>query len=293
MVNNQRLDSFLFLFFNNLQQLLNSEDSKRQLYKLQLHVDEANTDRPLKCYLKDFILNNSEKIHKNIKDYTLIFDSDKKEQHIEDINFEVFDIRLSDDLSEEEISNFKSEGQVYTRPDLIIELKDTITYKITPLPVELKTTKKDVIPGSSVQQINGNEWVIFIKIPNKQEEVETIIGKYVWAINQKIQFPDRSPRPSISFNSIKSWTNTYIKEQENKLIVESPADLLEQKKIIIEDWHKILVNRWLDEIKKEKPSRGWFNEVIRRYTQDLLNYYNNLPKNEQIKLISRLGNKKD
>ena len=50
---------------------------------------------------------------------------------------------------------------VFTRPDICLEIRinDSLEYET----VELKSTKNDSIPGSSVQQITPDEWVIFIK----------------------------------------------------------------------------------------------------------------------------------
>ena len=51
-----------------------------------------------------------------------------------------------------------------------------------------------------MQQINPYEWVIFIK---QGKPIEITTGFYLNSITEKVQFPDRSPRPQVSFNTLK------------------------------------------------------------------------------------------
>jgi hypothetical protein len=111
-------------------------------------------------------------------------------------------VLLPEDISDELKEIIKaSKSSVYTNPDLYLELKlgDEISYES----IELKSTKNDSIPGSSIQQIVPEEWVIFIKHSGKSISIST--GQYIHAINSKIQFPDRSPRPQVSFKAMSTW----------------------------------------------------------------------------------------
>ena len=112
-------------------------------------------------------------------------------------------VLLPEDISDELKEIIKaSKSSVYTNPDLYLELKlgDEISYES----IELKSTKNDSIPGSSIQQIVPEEWVIFIKHSGKSISIST--GQYIHAINSKMQFPDRSPRPQVSFKAMSIGT---------------------------------------------------------------------------------------
>jgi len=75
--------------------------------------------------------------------------------------FEIKKVYLPNELGKElkkQISASKS--SVYTSPDLYLEIHDgqDVYYQS----LELKSTKNNKIPGSSVQQVSPFEWVISI-----------------------------------------------------------------------------------------------------------------------------------
>ena len=88
--------------------------------------------------------------------------------NIEDLKrYKISNVFLPEHLNTEqkkEISTLKK--SVYTSPDLYLEITDGINIYFES--VELKSTKDNNIPGSSVQQISPFEWVIFIKRDNEK-----------------------------------------------------------------------------------------------------------------------------
>lgn len=90
--------------------------------------------------------------------------------------------------------------------------------------IELKSTKQDSIPGSSIQQILPDEWVIFIK--HTAKDVDVVTGKYRHSINSKMQFPDRSPRPQVSFKKLKNWNDNFRNFEKNVLTYSLDENLM-------------------------------------------------------------------
>lgn len=289
---NDEIEYYIYLYFYKLQNKLNLLETRSELLKLNLHEDEANTDKPLKEFLKKFILSNNKEIQKSIVNKSLNI-SDLDSTYSFQNNIRISNILLPDEIPTRIINKLKDQNRVYTKPDLLIQLIDD-NDKNYYIPLELKTTKTDVIPGSGVQQIDDDQWVIFIKISKSKSanEVKTIIGKYIWAINEKMQFPDRSPRPSISFKVISNWVASNIQDDDKILSIKSHPELIDKKKRVIYDWHSILVDRWLSEIQKPKQSKGWFNSVIREYTKKLLEFYKASSKDEKEKLLKNLNKKR-
>lgn len=150
--------------------------------------------------------------------------------------------------------------------------------------IELKSTKTDSIPGSSIQQIIPTEWVIFIK--HSLNSIAVITGQYINAINSKIQFPDRSPRPQVSFKELSTWNNLYRNIDNHNLIYKYDNSFLD-KLALINDWQSVLSKRWINilfECKEIKKSEPWFNNNIRKFIIDFLEIYDNLNAQEKVDL---------
>lgn len=168
--------------------------------------------------------------------------------------------------------------------------KDTIY-----IPVELKSTKNNSIPGSSIQQITPTEWVIFVKHTDKGNVVVTT-GQYINAVNSTMQFPDRSPRPQVAFNELEEWNKkfrNYSKgvTEDNVLTVTISEEVSQYKVDSLKDWQGKLVERWLkviqqDSVKKNEP---WFSNTIRRYTNQFISMYENLNEEEKEELKDTLN----
>lgn len=288
---NIRLDIFFHIFMYELEVSLN--EHKNEMLEIQFQSDEANTDRALKEFLKYFILKRITCIPQDKSRNSLCikyvdetgnpnFNSYKYRDYTD---FRIIDVLLPEEITNEHKQNIaQSKAAVYTNPDLLLIITDdqkNTFYKT----IELKSTKNDSIPGSSVQQVNPLEWVIFVKHSNNQIYVTT--GQYINSINSKLQFPDRSPRPQVSFKELESWNkiNRTVKQGRLEYIFKN-SDVT-TKYQLLEDWQNYLAERWLkivmsDSLKAKEP---WFNNAIRKFTIKLINHYDGLGSSEKIKFM--------
>ena len=105
-----------------------------------------------------------------------------------------------------------------------------------------------------------------------------------------MQFPDRSPRPQVSFNEMNSWN------QKNRIFAYSSLvykkddlDVLKEKLII--DWQDVLAERWVkvifdkNDISNKEP---WFNTNLRKFILKFLKNYDSLNDEEKKELKKRL-----
>lgn len=148
---------------------------KDDLIEVSFQSDEANTDRPLKEYLKKHIEESFSSIPEDTDITSLCFEGTTYTDMQAIKKIQVNRVLLPEDISDELKEIIKaSKSSVYTNPDLYLELKlgDEISYES----IELKSTKNDSIPGSSIQQIIPEEWVIFIKHSRKSICIST--GQY-------------------------------------------------------------------------------------------------------------------
>lgn len=276
-------DVFMLVY---LKELESNTDLLENLGKVVFHLDEANSDKQAKSIIKDFMLRNpivSTDCNLEIHQETQIFKyPSMKFIHIRQVY-------LQDELTEplKELIKSKKSNSVYTNPDIFIELsngKETEFFS-----VELKSTKKNEIPGSSVQQINPYEWVIFIK---QGKPIEITTGLYLNSITEKVQFPDRSPRPQVAFNTLKNWNKKNFISENNSLIFKITQSEWDNKNQLIRNWKITLVEQWLKVVLDENltlTSRSpWFNETLIMYTDKLLAHYEQLSKIDKEKLRDKL-----
>ncbi|HBI7113375.1 TPA: hypothetical protein K8N08_001855, partial [Clostridium perfringens] len=187
---------------------------------------------------------------------------------------------LPDELSSELKSKIaENKSSVYTNPDLLLEISDS--KNITHCSIELKSTKTNSIPGSSIQQIIPTEWVIFIKHTSKSIDITT--GQYIHSINSKLQFPDRSPRPQVAFNELTSW-NASNRSLNNTILnykINSSDEKL--KYDLISDWQYYLADRWLEVVFSSsiKTNEPWYNNNLRKFIIKFLEKYESLTPNEK------------
>ena len=269
---------FMNAFMYELEELLNK--NLNYFDDVRFQFDEANTDQQIKIKIKEFILNN----FKKIRSVTEIRSNDKN-VFISKEDFAISNIKVPSELTEEDrIFIRNSRSAVYTNPDLLFFVTDgKDEYRIS---VEVKSTKSDRIPGSSVQQIDKNDWVIFLKHDDKHI-LEFVTGKYIDAISGTMQFPDRSPRPQVSYNILKNWNNEY--RNFNNGVLSFEEDEKENDKMqVIDDWQMLLSKRWLEVLKRKKKffNEPWFNNNIRKFSVLLLEYYETLDNEEKEKFIN-------
>ncbi len=282
----ERLTYFLQLYFYELEILLKQQ--KEEIAKIKFQSEEANTDEFFKIFIKKLI-----KKHKNIKKSSIskiLITKNKRNFTIKTDLFNEFTIKnvyLPNDLTpklKKEISSINN--SVYTNPDLLLKISgynETLYESI-----ELKSTKNNTIPGSSVQQVNPYEWVIFLRRQNN----EIITGQYINSITEKLPFPDRSPRPMISFKTLAEWNKLNRVSKEDNLVLNTNSISDKKKLALLKNWQAYLTDEWLAIIKqKEKQkSEKWFNNALRMFAVKLLNYSKDLKENELDNLIHSLNN---
>lgn len=231
-----------------LERFLNSK--KENLSQLFFQFDETNTDYFLKKYLKNIIMNKFNKLD-NSKIKKLFIDN--KIYLIKDYkNYKINKVYTFEELNKnlKEILN-KNKNNYCKNPDIVIEIKndDELFYET----IEFKSTKANTIPGSSIQQIIHDEWIIFVKHTSKN--ISFITGKYINSINSKMQFPDRSPRPQVSFKELENYNNSHriIKNDELFYLKDN---FLKSKLELINDYQKVLSKRWIDIILKNEEVKN-------------------------------------
>lgn len=270
---NDNLVFFMNAFMFELEELLNN--NLDYFDDVQFQFDEANTDQQIKIKIKEFILNN----FKSIKSVTAIKNNGKK-TYISRDDYSISNIKVPSELNDDDRNYIRRmRSAVYTNPDLLFFVTDgNDFYRIS---VEIKSTKNDKIPGSSIQQIDINDWVIFLKHDEKHI-LEFVTGKYIDSISGTMQFPDRSPRPHVSYNVLKKWNSEYRNYEDGILSFKEDGDKLDKIQLI-DDWQVLLSKRWLDVLKqkRKKNNEPWFNNNIRKFSLLLLQYYDSLNIDEK------------
>lgn len=164
---------------------------------------------------------------------------------------------------------------MHVNPDLYIKISGSKEDRFHS--IEIKSTKQDTIPGSSVQQIVSNEWTIFIK--HNSSQIDVACSLYRNCITDKLPFPDRSPRPQVGFNTMKKWNVLHRKVNRGMLQYKIDTEENLRKDKILLDWQHTLCEEWFDIISREKkPKEKWFNNVIRKYSLLLLEKIETSPK---------------
>lgn len=279
-----KVQLFMRIYMYELEMFLNSRHE--ELLEIQYQVDEANTDRPLKEYIKNVIENECNCINElsNIS-YVSI---EGEEPKIYTITDEIKNIFVQMVLLKEDIDNDPSvkeilkarKDAVFTTPDIClgINVNGYIQYET----IELKSTKYDKIPGSSVQQVSPEEWAIFVKRNLKSKSVSVTTGQYLCAINSKMQFPDRSPRPEVSFEELQNWNNQY-RERNNKALCFYSSGDESVKYNLLTDWQGVLAKRWVEILLNSEPSKRipWFHNNLRIFILEFLNEYDRMTPLQQ------------
>lgn len=281
----QNIQNFMCIYMYKLEEDLTNH--KDDLIEVSFQSDEANTDRPLKEYLKKHIEESFSSIPENTDITSLCFEGATFTDMLAIKQIRVNRVLLPEDISDELKEAIKaSKSSVYTNPDLYLELKsgNELSYES----IELKSTKNDSIPGSSIQQIVPKEWVIFIKHTGKNISIST--GQYIHAINSKMQFPDRSPRPQVSFKAMFTWNKDNRIVKSNTLCYEKDDDD-NNKRALISDWQDVLSQRWIDILfnaTSTKANEPWFNNNMRKFILSFLTKYENLTDAEKKEFKERV-----
>lgn len=281
------LDFFLIIYFYQLETDLNKNN--KGLEKIEFQSDEANTDKYVKRFFQNYILDNNNISSTNFENITVIID--KKDYVVKTGKLQGFKITsalLPEQLSPSQkkvITNSKK--SVYTNPDLYLEISNGKNTFFESL--ELKSTKNNTIPGSSVQQVAPFEWVIFVKRNRSSVEVST--GYYINSITEKLPFPDRSPRPIVGFKTLYDWNRKYRIVESDELIIRDTSEINQKKIKLLADWQDFLAAEWLEIIKADdtKKNEKWFNNAIRKFALKFLNYSDQLSHQDKEVLKRKLN----
>jgi len=292
MYNHQQFyyEGFLSVYMYGLEEALMNHIE--EIETISFHSDEANTDKQLKEFLKGFIEMKFNHLPSQILQKTLILKHDELSLEKSCKAFENIYIKhvyLQNEITEELKQRIKnSKKSVYTNPDLLVECTDGNSSAY--FSIEVKSTKKDSIPGSSIQQINENEWVIFVK--HTKHKIEITTGRYINSINNILRFPDRSPRPEVSFNEMKRWNENYRKGNSDIICYTVNSDTIKEKQLLLEDWQNFLADKWIqilfqEDLKKNEP---WFNVTLRKCAEKLIDKYDHFSLSEKESFKKRLRN---
>lgn len=280
------LNSFLIVYFYKIENELNT--SKNRLETIKFQSEEANTDEHLKKYFQEFIIKNNSITDVKLKKLAIKIDSEVHSIDIENLkSFKISNVLLPEQLNAEQKKRItESKKSVYTNPDLYLEITDGATIYFES--VELKSTKDNNIPGSSVQQVSPFEWVIFVK--REKEKVLVTTGFYINCITENLPFPDRSPRPQIGFKTLLNWNKKYRKVENEVLTIENIKEIHNDKIKLLTDWQDYLASEWLEIIKSggSRNSEKWFNNAIRKFALKFLEYNETLTENEKDNLKNNL-----
>jgi hypothetical protein len=280
------LNSFLIVYFFKIENELNN--TKNGLETIKFQSEEANTDEFLKKYFQDFLSKHNDVKDVKLKKLAVKIDS---EEHIIDIetlkSYKISNVLLPEHLNSQQKKEITaSKKSVYTSPDLYLEITDGTNVYFES--VELKSTKDNNIPGSSVQQVSPFEWVIFVKRDNEKVLVST--GFYINSITEKLPFPDRSPRPQIGFKTLSDWNKKYRKVENEVLTIENITEINNDKIKLLTDWQDYLASEWLEIIKSEqgRNNEKWFNNAIRKFALKFLEFSETLTESEKENLKTNL-----
>ncbi|MBQ7880646.1 MAG: hypothetical protein IJ358_02245 [Clostridia bacterium] len=268
---------YISAYMYELEVCLNKYSQEFKTINFQL--DEANTDSEVKRLVKKIIKENLLTIN-NICTVNM----DDEEVHIDKSKFTIDNILTIEEYTEIEKKAVKEKKDgVYVNPDLILNINfdGTLNHEF----IEIKSTKNNNIPGSSIQQIDPNEWVIFIK--HTDNDILTTIGQYKNSINGIMQFPDRSPRPQVSFSELKNWNNDF-RTCENNILTYAKDDGEDTKENLLNDWQAFLAKRWMKALgtKRKPKNEPWFNNTVRKFALILLSNFQELSKKEQKKYLN-------
>ena len=286
----EKVNSFLSVYFYEIERLLNSNSS--ELSKIKFQSEEANTDEFAKVFFRDFIRKNNNLANSKISQVNFQDENGTKKILISEINdIVILDVLLPENLTDtqkREIAVAKS--SIYTNPDLYLKIRGKDFERFES--VELKSTKDNSIPGSSVQQVSPFEWVIFIQ--RKPDTIKVTTGYYLHSITEKLPFPDRSPRPQVAFNTLAAYNSTNRILNQDILTYTRNAKSEESKAKLLIDWQQFLAEEWFGIITKNDTGRvneKWFNTTLRKFVIKLLEHVKKLNPKEIDNLIENLKRK--
>ena len=129
-----------------------------------------------------------------------------------------------------------------------------------------------------------DEWTIFVK--HNGQNAEVAVGKYFNAINTRMQFPDRSPRPQVSFSEMKLWNNINRKII-NDTVSYNYAEDRNLKHRLLTDWQNVLAEEWVNVLLRsdniKQKNTPWFYNNLRKFILLFLSEYDEMSQFEKDK----------
>lgn len=263
-----KAEVFLYCYSFYLENVLTNK--KTELSRIKFQSEEANTDEYIKVYLKGVISEyNVLPVDYIRKSLVISQDGQNTTYNLSQISCcKIEKVYLPAELSSRQKQEIlETKHSVYTNPDLYLKVNDGVGISYHSL--EIKTTKNNQIPGSSVQQVTPDEWTVFIK--HSTTGVEVACGMYMNALSDRLPFPDRSPRPIIGFDLLQKWNKNNRKSTSSTITYNINSADVDFKMKCLKNWESILCEEWLETISSNmKSSEKWFNNTIRLYSLQLL-----------------------
>ena len=103
-----------------------------------------------------------------------------------------------------------------TIPDMNLEFSEHGVL-ITKSKIELKSSKSNVMPGSTIGKLDINQPLIYCRRPKQGDVYECRYGQYHTAMGESDVdlFQDRTPRPQINFTKLSTQTEYTTKKKED------------------------------------------------------------------------------
>lgn len=146
----QNIQNFMCIYMYKLEEDLTNH--KDDLIEVSFQSDEANTDRPLKEYLKKHIEESFSSIPEDTDITSLCFEGATFTDMLAIKQIRVNRVLLPEDISDELKEAIKaSKSSVYTNPDLYLELKlgNELSYES----IELKSTKTTLFQAQASSRL--------------------------------------------------------------------------------------------------------------------------------------------
>lgn len=139
--------------------------------------------------------------------------------------------------------------------------------------IELKSCKKQTMPGSTIKKLDINQPLIYCYRPkNIDEKYEVRYGQYHTAMveTDHDKFQDRSPRPPINFTKLSfSYTENYIEKKKDDWINHYAVCAVNRiKDNVPESWQDPLIKHILYEYMKNAETLEDFCK-LRDYVKPL------------------------
>ena len=196
------------------------------------------------------------------------------------INSNLKNITFNRIYDNKEYFNLKNKDESISKiTDLVISY--TIEGKKLFSEIEVKKTNKDKIPGSSINQIKPNKCIVFFKM-GKETKVE--VGYYSQAISGRIAFPDRLPRPEVSFKLLEQYNKEINETNFSEKLIENEKSFLYKGQL-----SKYLAEQWISKLFSLKPTT-WFHKAISIFSLHLIEKYEKMDYSEKESFKNEIRN---